>query len=152
MDVVGGSSSQNQIPILTEKSYDSWCIRMRTILLSQDLWSYVCDGYVEPADATTELALTNAERVLLKDNRKKDNKALGLIQQGLTESIFVKISSATSSQMAWNILETSYQGVSKVKTVKLQNLRRDFENLKMKDNESIDAFMTQVMSVVNLLR
>ena len=54
--------------------------------------------------------------------------------------------------MAWNILETSYQGVSKVKTVKLQNLRRYFENLKMKDSESIDAFMTQVMSVVNLLR
>jgi len=86
---------------------------------SQDLWSYVCDGYTEPATAAAELALTNAERVLLKDNRKKDNKALGLIQQGLNESIFVKISNATSSQMAWNILETSYQGVSKVKTVKL---------------------------------
>jgi spore germination protein YaaH len=36
-----------------------------------------------------------------------------------------------------------------VKTVKLQNLRRDFENLKMKDIESVDTFMTQVMSVVN---
>ena len=152
MVVIGGSSSQNQITILNEKSYDSWCIKKRTILHSQDLWSYVCDGYAEPATATAELALTNAERVLLKDNRKKDNKALGLIQQGLIESIFVKISCATSSQMAWNILETSYQGVSKVKTVTLQNLRRDFENLKMKDSESIDAFMTQVMRVVNLLR
>ena len=38
-----------------------------------------------------------------------------------------------------------------MKTVKLQNLRRDFENLKMKDNESVDTFMTQVMSVVNHL-
>jgi len=54
--------------------------------------------------------------------------------------------------MAWDILETSYQGVSKVKTVKLQNLRRDFKNLKMKDNESVDTFRTQVMSVVNQLR
>ena len=97
MAVIGGSSSQNQIPILTEKSYDSWCIRMRTILRSQDLWLYVSDGYAEPADAAAELALTNAERVLLKDNRKKDNKALGLIQQGLNESIFIKISSVASS-------------------------------------------------------
>jgi hypothetical protein len=37
----------------------------------------------------------------------------------------------------------------KVNTVKVQNLRRDFENMKMKDNESIDSFMTQVMNVVN---
>jgi len=125
---------------------------MRTILRSQDLWYFIIDGYVEPATATIEMALSNAGHVLLKDNRKKDNKALGLIQQGLNESIFVKISNATSSQMAWNILETNYQGASKVKTVKLQNLKRDFENLKMKDSESIDAFMTQVMSVVNLLR
>ena len=36
--------------------------------------------------------------------------------------------------------------------VKLQNLRRDFENLKMKDNEIVDNFMTQVMNVVNQLR
>jgi hypothetical protein len=95
------------------------------------------------------LALSNDDHVLLKENRKKDNKALGLIQQGLNESIFTKIYSAASSKMAWDILETCYQGVSKVKIVELQNLRRDFENLKMKDNESVDNFMTQVMSVVN---
>ena len=122
---------------------------MRTILRSRDLWTYVIDGYVEPADAAVELALSNADRALLKENRKKDNKALGLIQQGLNESIFTKISSAASSKMAWDILETCYQGVSKVRTVKLQNLRRNFEKLKMKDNESVDIFMTQVMSVVN---
>jgi lipoate-protein ligase A len=32
------------------------------------------------------------------------------------------------------------------------NLRRDFENLKIKDNGSIHSFMTQVMNVVNQLR
>ena len=116
---------------------------------SQDLWTYVIDGYVEPVDVASKLALSNADRVLLKENRKKDNKALGLIQQGLNESIFMNIASAASLKLAWDILETYYQGVSKVKTVKLQNLRRDFENLKMKDNENVDTFMTQVMSVVN---
>jgi hypothetical protein len=152
MAASGSNSSHVQVLVLSEKSYDSWYIRMRTILRSQDLWTYVIDGYVEPADVATKLALSNADRVLLKENRKKDNKALGLIQQGLNESIFTKISSVVSSKMAWDILETYYQGVSKVKTVKLQNLRRDFENLKMKDNESVDTFMTQVMNVVNQLR
>jgi hypothetical protein len=64
----------------------------------------------------------------------------------------MNISSASSSKMSWDILETNYQGVSKLKTIKLQNLRSDFENLKMKDNESVNTFMTQVMSVVNRLR
>jgi hypothetical protein len=44
---------------------------MRTILRSQDLWTYVIDGYAEPADVATELALSNADHVLLKENRKK---------------------------------------------------------------------------------
>ena len=108
-------------------------------------------SYHEPADQAAELALTNAERVLLKENQKKDNKSLGLVQQGLSESIFLKISNSEFSKKAWDTLETCYQGVTKVKNVKLQNLRRDFENLKMKDNETVDNFMTQVMSTINQL-
>jgi hypothetical protein len=152
MAASGSSSSHVQVSILSENSYDSCYIRMRMILHSQDLWTYVIDGYGEPDDAIVEVALSNADHVLLKEKRKKDNKALGLIQQGLNESIFMRISSIASLKMARDILETYYQGVSKVKTVKLQNLRRDFENLKMEDNETIDTFMTQVMSVVNQLR
>jgi hypothetical protein len=110
MATSGSSSSQIQVPILSEKSYDSWYIRMRMILRSQDLWTYFIDGYLERVDATAELALSNADRVLLKENRKKDNKALGLIQQGLNESIFMKIASVASLKMAWDILETCYQG------------------------------------------
>jgi hypothetical protein len=81
------------------------------------------------------MPLKNIEWILLKENGKKDNKALGLIQQGLTESIFPKVSSSFYSKKDWDTLETIYQGVSKVKTVKVQNLRRDFENMMMKDNE-----------------
>ena len=87
----------------------------------------------------------------MKENWKKDNKALGLIQQGLSEYIFPKISSVESSKKVWDTLETCYQGVTKVKNVKLQNLRRDFKNMKMKDSDTVDNFMTQVMSVVNQL-
>jgi hypothetical protein len=79
--------------------------------------------------------LPNVERSLLKENKKNDNKALGLIQKGLNETIFPKVSSFISSKKAWDTLETNYQGVSKVNTVKVQKIRRDFENLKMKDSE-----------------
>jgi hypothetical protein len=66
------------------------------------------------------MALTNAERILLKEKINKDNKALDLIQQGLIEIIFPKVSNVVSSNKYRDTLETSYQGVSKVKTVKVQ--------------------------------
>jgi len=95
------------------------------------------------------MPLKNIEEILLKQNRKKDNKSLGLIQQGLIETIFPKLSSLVSSKKDWDTLEISYHGVTKVNIVKLQNLRRDIENMKIKDNESVDSFMNQVMNVVN---
>lgn len=39
-----------------------------------------------------------------------------------------------------------------MKNVKLQSLRRYFENLSMKDSETMNTFMTQVISIVNWLR
>ena len=133
---------QPQIPVLSERIYDTWFIKMRTIMCAQDLWEFVTIGYPEPANQAVELALTNVECVLLKENRKKDNKSLGLIQQGLSESIFPKITSAESSKKSWDTLETCYQGVTKVKNIELHNLRRKFENMKTKDNATIDNFMT----------
>ena len=66
---------------------------MRTILRAQDLWEFVTIGYPEPVDQATKLALSIVEHVLWKENRKKDNKTLGIIHRDLSESIFLKISS-----------------------------------------------------------
>ena len=55
-----------QIPVLSERNYDTWFIKMRTILCDHDLWEFVTIGYPEPADQATELALSNVECVLLE--------------------------------------------------------------------------------------
>ena len=57
---------QPQIPVLSERNYDTWFIKMRTILHAQDLWDFVMIGYPEPADQAAELALKNVKCVLLK--------------------------------------------------------------------------------------
>lgn len=98
------------------------------------------------------MTLSNVEWMLLRENKKKDNRALGLIQQVLDDVILSKFSNVESSKKAWDTLESCYQGLSKVKNVKLENLRRDFKNLKMIDNKIVDEFMTQVMSLGNRLR
>ena len=55
-----------------------------------------------------EMALTNVEHILLKENRNKDNKSLGVIQQGLKYIIFPKVLSEKYSKNAWNTLESCY--------------------------------------------
>jgi len=45
-----------------------------------------------------------------------------------------------------------YQGLAKVKMAKLQTLRRDFENLKMKESQIVDTFMVSVMGLINQMK
>ncbi|KAH9291443.1 hypothetical protein KI387_043368, partial [Taxus chinensis] len=117
-----------------------------------DVWDLVENGFNEPADQQAYQALSQAEKDLLKENKKKDAKALFFIQQAMEESIFPRVAAATRSKQAWDSLQTAYQGTSKVKTAKLQMLRRDFENLQMKDSDSIDSFFTHAMTIVNQIR
>lgn len=53
---------------------------------------------------------------------------------------------------AWEIWVKSFQGVDKVKKVKLQSLRGDFEALKMMESETISDYCSRVKAVVNQLK
>lgn len=98
---------------------------MKTMFVSQDLWDYVENGYTEP-DAHTLARRTQDQRNQLKENRKKDSKALFIIQQAVHDSIFPRLVGVTKSKEAWDALQQAYQVSDKVKIVKLQPLRREF--------------------------
>jgi hypothetical protein len=88
----------------------------------------------------------------LKDQRKKDGKALFYIHKSMHESMLPRVASAKKDKEAWDILQTSYQGMDKVKTSSLQIIRRDFETLSMKDTYSVDSFYTHVISLINQIK
>ncbi|GKE14929.1 retrovirus-related pol polyprotein from transposon TNT 1-94 [Tanacetum coccineum] len=92
------------------------------------------------------------DEACLKENQKRDAKALFFIQQAVDESIFSRISAATSAKQAWSLLKTEYQGSAKVITVKLQSLRRDFETSYMKNNESAQEYLAKISSIVSQMR
>ena len=87
------SVAQPQIPIFKGEGYVFWSIKMKTLFKSQDLWELVENGYPDRDDEDK-----------LRENRKRDSKALFFIQQAVHESIFSRIAAATTAKEAWNIL------------------------------------------------
>ncbi|XP_074350908.1 uncharacterized protein LOC141690146 [Apium graveolens] len=142
---------QPNIPKLTSTNYGN-CIQMKVLLGSYDNWKIVENGFNEPADAAAEAALPNAEKTALKEILKKDKKALYIIIQGVDESTFEKISEAKTAKEAWKIFQKSFQGVKKVKKARLQVLRGEFKNLKMKNSENIGEFVTHLKTVTNKMK
>ncbi|KAA0038907.1 UBN2 domain-containing protein [Cucumis melo var. makuwa] len=96
-------------------------------------------GYVDPNDECK-----------LREKRKKDSKALVIIQQAVHDNVFLRIDVATISKQAWLILQKAFQGDSRVLVVKLQS--RDFETLMMKNGESIADFLSRATTIISQMR
>ncbi|XP_038971188.1 uncharacterized protein LOC120104336 [Phoenix dactylifera] len=96
--------------------------------------------------------LTEAQQKELKENKSKDAGALGMIQRGVSEAIFPRIMGAKTAKQAWETLQEEFQGDKKVRAIKLQSLRRDFENMRMKENESVKDYSTRFLELVNQMK
>ncbi|XP_076915886.1 uncharacterized protein LOC143575368 [Bidens hawaiensis] len=142
MSEVSGSPSQSFVPVFKGEGYEHWSIRMKTILMSKDLWDMIEVGITE----------TNRNSPTYKEAKKKDAKALVFIQQGVHDQLFSRIASSTSAKESWETLKMEFQGDSQVQAVKLQGLRRDFENLQMKDGEMVGEYFSRVMAIVGQQR
>ena len=98
------SMGNTQLPQFNGKNYDYWEITMRAVFASPDLWKLVEDGLEEPADEQAYNALTQAEKDLLKSNRKNDSKSLFYLYQAVHENIFPRIAAVKRSKDAWDTL------------------------------------------------
>ena len=128
------------LPKLTKVvNYDNWSLKVKALLGSQENWEVVENGFNEPANTT---GWSNAQLKVLKDARVKDKAALYILYQAMDESGFEKIARDKSSKEAWDILEKAYKGDDRVKQVRLQTLRGELENMRMKETEGVAGYIT----------
>ncbi|XP_021823771.1 uncharacterized protein LOC110765027 [Prunus avium] len=67
-------------------------------------------------------------------------------------AVYEKIAHVSTSKEAWDVLINSYIGREKVKKVRLQTLRRQFELLQMERKESISDYFSRTLSLANQMK
>ncbi|XP_076928909.1 uncharacterized protein LOC143593050 [Bidens hawaiensis] len=127
------------IPIFKGEGYEYWSVRMKTILRSRDLWDLVANGFDD----------TEKDSGKLKNMQKRDAHAMAIIQQAIHDQLFSRTSAASTAKETWEILKMEYQGDSQVKAIKLRGLRREFENLALKESEAVGDYLGRVMALVS---
>ncbi|KAL4561334.1 hypothetical protein LXL04_033498 [Taraxacum kok-saghyz] len=137
------------LPRFAGRNYHHWSIRMKVLYESRELWDIVEQGINESNDQDESSDDQDAE---LKTLKKKDRKALYLMYHAVDEVIFERISSSNSANEAWNLLYKTYRGEEKVKIVKLQTLRCEFDALRMKDAETMEDYYNKIILLLNQLR
>ena len=76
-------------------------------------------------------------------------RALNALFSAVTNVEFKKISSTKTSKEAWTILQITYEGTKAGKDSKLQRLTTSFEEIKMKEDESLDEIYAKLKDIVN---
>jgi len=136
------SQNLNTIPAFDGTNYGYWKVRVRFFLKSIDCWKIVETGWTKPADATPELVPEKAAWL-------SNDKAFHALCQALLLFEFARISNCEFAQEAVLILETTYEGIKLVKSIKLQMLISRFEEIKMMEDETFGEFYSKMSDLRN---
>ncbi|XP_068309687.1 uncharacterized protein [Pyrus communis] len=152
----GSGSSEVRTPIFSGENYEFWRIKMVTVFKSLGLWNLVEKGITTP-DSKKKKKETEESSVDIVDEEMnivfmKDAKALGIIQNAVSDQIFPQIANADSGKMVWDLLYGEYHGGGQVISIKLQNLRRQFEYARMRDDESLSGYLTRLNELINRMK
>ncbi|KAG8477197.1 hypothetical protein CXB51_029947 [Gossypium anomalum] len=136
-------------PVFNGEGYHIWVVKMRTYLQAFDLWEVVnSDVEPEPLRANP----TVAQMKQYSEEKSKKHKAMSCIQNCVSDVIFTRIMACETPKQAWDKLKEEFQGTERTRQQQLLNLRRDFENLKMKEEETVKKYSDRIMAVVNSIR
>jgi len=101
----------------------------------------------EPGAGSTESQIAEHKEAI-----RRDGKVLFLIHQCVVSNIFEKIQASSSAKEAWDILAKCYISGDKVRKVRLQSLRRQYELQQMEASERIADYFTRVLNLADQMK
>ncbi|RVW82648.1 Retrovirus-related Pol polyprotein from transposon TNT 1-94 [Vitis vinifera] len=143
------SNTSSVIPVFNGEHYHIWAVKMRFYLRSQGLWNVVMSEADPPPLGANP---TVAQMKAYEEEKLKKDKAITCLHSGLTDHIFTKIMNLETPKQVWDKLQGEFEVSERVKTVRLLTLKREFELMKMKDDESVKDYSGRLMDVVNQMR
>ncbi|CAM8999859.1 unnamed protein product [Rhodiola kirilowii] len=78
-----------------------------------------------------------------------NSKAMNAIFSGVDENVMKLIINCEVEKEAWDILQTAYEGTDKVRNSRMQIVTTKFEEMKMKESETISEYNTRVLELSN---
>ncbi|KAK0573764.1 hypothetical protein LWI29_013191 [Acer saccharum] len=87
-----------------------------------------------------------------EEEKMKKDKAVTCLHSALIDSVFTGIMHLESTISIWEELKSRFEGSERAKLVKLLTLKREFENLKMKDSETVKDYSSKLSDLVNPMR
>ncbi|KAG8492662.1 hypothetical protein CXB51_010306 [Gossypium anomalum] len=136
-------------PVFNGEGFHIWVVKIRTYLQAFDMWEVVnTDAEPAPLTANPTVAQTRQHA----NEKTKRHKAMSCIQNCVSDVIFTRIMACETPKQAWDKLKEEFQGTERTRQQQLLNLRREFENLKMKEEETVKQYSDRIMAVVNSIR
>jgi hypothetical protein len=127
--------------------YDHWSMLMENLLRSKELWSLVETGI-----PTLPAAATPAKIKAVDEAKLKDLKAKNYLFQAIDRSTMETILKKDTAKDIWDSMKMKYQGSTKVRRAQLQALRREFEILGMKEDESVENYFSRTLTIANKMK
>lgn len=152
------------VPVFDGTHYECWSVKMKTFLKAIDLWDVVEIGIFQQEEissayqkfeegySSSSSSSSTASASWKQWMEMKDTTALHMIQNALTFEIFPWIASATSSKEAWEILSAKSLGGPMYQARKLLDLKKEYDDMKMSDTETVHEFTGKLMELVFRMR
>lgn len=122
-------------PMLTKSNYTAWAFKMRVFMQAHGIWLAV--------ESTDDQATIE---------KKTDKVALAAIYQSIPEDVLLSVAEKKTAKDAWDAIKTMCLGAEKVKKAKIQTLKSEFENLRMKETDAMDDFCMRLNVLVANIR
>ncbi|TXG53604.1 hypothetical protein EZV62_018860 [Acer yangbiense] len=148
-DMATRSNASLHISQFSGENYQIWTVKMKSYLKAFGLWEYVVEGKQVPQLSANP---TIAQMKQHEEEKMKKDKTTTCLHYALSDSVFTSIMHLETSKSIWDELKSRFEGSERVKSVKLLTLKREFENLKMKDFETVNDYSSKLSDLVNQMR